>query len=322
MADIKFNCPHCDQSLEAPSDLTGVTIDCPACEQQLIIPSAGGLVSPPPPRTVPQPTPETMQPNGLTVVMDTLQEIETPAPRQGTLRALKAIGMYAIGVIGAVGLLVVAVMLVRGGVWLSDKIYPWLILVSVLAMGVSVLALLPLAAFKETRGHSGVGFFIVSYVFGATLWVWSLLLTYVLWGIGAVVVGLFIMGVGVLPIALLATGFKGMWSMFGQLILMTIATFATRVFGVWLIHKAEQYEYDPSLPHKLIVTSWLLFAGSFMSYVAYVTIIPLIVCAIILCCSKARQARRHGKILLSAFVLIYAVCFLIGFFLIGSRFTE
>lgn len=40
MPDIKLNCPHCQQSLEAPPDMAGEQIDCPACSQMLTVPQA------------------------------------------------------------------------------------------------------------------------------------------------------------------------------------------------------------------------------------------------------------------------------------------
>jgi hypothetical protein len=36
--DIMFTCPGCKQQLEAPSSLSGTTINCPACNHQLVIP--------------------------------------------------------------------------------------------------------------------------------------------------------------------------------------------------------------------------------------------------------------------------------------------
>jgi len=38
MRVIAFNCPHCDQPLEAPSDMAELSISCPVCSQQLVIP--------------------------------------------------------------------------------------------------------------------------------------------------------------------------------------------------------------------------------------------------------------------------------------------
>lgn len=38
MTDFKFNCPHCNQSLEAPQDMLGETIECPSCNGSIQLP--------------------------------------------------------------------------------------------------------------------------------------------------------------------------------------------------------------------------------------------------------------------------------------------
>src|SRR5690348_12911887 len=38
MADIIFDCPHCQQSLEAPPEGAGLTIACPKCSKDVVIP--------------------------------------------------------------------------------------------------------------------------------------------------------------------------------------------------------------------------------------------------------------------------------------------
>lgn len=39
MSDINFDCPHCNQNLDAPSDMGGDSIECPACENSIVIPA-------------------------------------------------------------------------------------------------------------------------------------------------------------------------------------------------------------------------------------------------------------------------------------------
>jgi hypothetical protein len=39
MPDMKFNCPKCGQSLEAPSDMAGEAVPCPSCQTPLKVPS-------------------------------------------------------------------------------------------------------------------------------------------------------------------------------------------------------------------------------------------------------------------------------------------
>ena len=40
MSDFKFNCPHCQQSLEAPAEMIGQQIDCPTCNKPITLPSS------------------------------------------------------------------------------------------------------------------------------------------------------------------------------------------------------------------------------------------------------------------------------------------
>jgi len=150
---------------------------------------------------------------------------------------LKGTGAIALGFAFIVGVFLFIGLIVRGGAWLSVKAYPWLQAVSALTLLVMILVLLPLSAFRRTRAFAGNGFVVSSYIFGVTLWVWGFLLTYVLWGAFAVIVGLFLLGVGVVPIAMLATATKGMWPTLGELVFLTMLVFGSRFFGIWLLSK-------------------------------------------------------------------------------------
>ena len=67
----------------------------------------------------------------------------------------------------------------------------------------------------------------------------GLLLTLSLWGLGAVFIGLFMAGIGVVPIAMLATLLKGMWAPLVQPALLTIMTFASGVGALSLSQSVE-----------------------------------------------------------------------------------
>ena len=49
MADFKFNCPHCKQSLEAPDEMLGQQINCPSCNGAIDLPAPVPRQSAPPP---------------------------------------------------------------------------------------------------------------------------------------------------------------------------------------------------------------------------------------------------------------------------------
>ncbi len=160
---------------------------------------------------------------------------------------LKSVGSFVLGICIFVGAIVLAVMLVKGGLWLSERVYPWLVVLTAISLFVVILVLLPLAIFRRTRAFAGGGIYFASFVFGLTLWVWSLLTSYALWGIGGIVVGLLLGGIGVVPIAILASLFHGLWSMVGELLLVTAITFGARFFGIYLMTKAEDYDHPPDL---------------------------------------------------------------------------
>jgi len=152
----------------------------------------------------------------------------------------KSFGSGLIGIGIFIGIVLIAAFFIRGGLWLSKTLYPWLTLISAIAIIVCIVILLPLALFRKTRGLSGVGIYFASFIFGASLWVWSFLITYTLWGATALFIGLFLAGVGIIPIAMLATIFSGEWSIFGQLVLLLVFTFGSRMLGLYLNEKTEE----------------------------------------------------------------------------------
>src|SRR2546427_3028060 len=107
---------------------------------------------------------------------------------------LASIGTGALGIAILLALALIPVLLLQGGVWLSALLFPWLAAINALTLLVTLFALLPNAVFSSTPRFAGSGMMIVSYVFGATLWVWSLLLTYTLWGGFWLFIGLFMAG--------------------------------------------------------------------------------------------------------------------------------
>ncbi len=145
------------------------------------------------------------------------------------------IGVYALGLVIMLAFLALPVLFIVGGVLVAEKILPLLMLLSMLALAFNIVILLPLALIPPTRPWAGLGFLISSYVFGLTGWFMGLLLTWILWGGLAVIIGLFILGIGVVPIAMLATLFNGMWIELGLLCLAVLLTFGLRILGTILI---------------------------------------------------------------------------------------
>ena len=58
-------------------------------------------------------------------------------------------------------------------------------------------------------------------------------------GTFAVIIGLCFAGIGVLPIGILAALFHAKWSALFELIMLTILTFGSRLFALWLAAKID-----------------------------------------------------------------------------------
>lgn len=126
--------------------------------------------------------------------------------------------------------------------WLLEKaliLYRFLLPVSFWTFIICILILVPLTLFRRTRGLAGLGFYIGSFIFGISMWVWCAIIALVLGGIGYLIAGILLGGIGVVPIAFFALIFNGEWSVLLQLIVLVIVVFGFRILGVYLGRKSE-----------------------------------------------------------------------------------
>jgi len=121
-------------------------------------------------------------------------------------------------------------------------VLPWLNVAFIICLLIFGMILMPLSYFKRTKAAAGTGMLIASIVFGLTLWLWGFLLTYAMWGIGAVIIGLFIFGIGVVPIAMLATLINAEWYTLIELVILTALTFGVRFWGGYLLVGTSEEE--------------------------------------------------------------------------------
>src|SRR6516225_1687774 len=152
---------------------------------------------------------------------------------------MKKIAMGVVALLCGLFLLALPVILIFGLIRMSVIVWHWLGPAFFLTLGISVFILGPLAVIRRTRGFSAAGLMIASYVFGVCLWITSLLLTWALWGGIAVFIGLIVLGIGIVPVALLATLFRAQWWNLLDLVMLIVATFGTRMLAVWLAGKAD-----------------------------------------------------------------------------------
>ena len=152
---------------------------------------------------------------------------------------LKTTGTWLLRFVAYVALGAILELFILNANWLSGRVLPWFFQASTLALAFVVLVALPLSAFRRCRRFSAGATHIASYVFFATLLMWAVVLTLLLWGTWPVVIGLFMMVVGVVPIAMLATLFAGVWTLVGQLLVLTGLTIGARLYASWIGDRAD-----------------------------------------------------------------------------------
>jgi hypothetical protein len=160
------------------------------------------------------------------------------------MNKIKEIGGWLLGLLLFLMILSLIGGLLSGGAELAKVVIPFLIPLTHIVTFVCILIFLPLGFIKRTRSFGSTALYMASYVFGITLWTYSFLVTYVLWGVIGLVIGLMMAGVGVFPLAILASLFGGHWSIFFNLIYIAFLTYGARLLAIYLDGKHKQEEYD------------------------------------------------------------------------------
>jgi hypothetical protein len=120
-----------------------------------------------------------------------------------------------------------------------DLVIGWSVRISEIVFIVDLIILLPMSFFKKTKVIAGNGIFFSSYIFGITVWFLGAIITFYYWGIIALIIGLILMGVGVVPMAMLACIFNSLWLELGILIGGSVLVIIVRLFGGNLAEKAK-----------------------------------------------------------------------------------
>jgi len=150
------------------------------------------------------------------------------------MEKIQQFSTYLIGATVLIIILLIPGLFIWGSIKLGELIISWLYVFSKILFCFNLLILAPMAIIPKFREWAGIGMYLSSYIFGITLWFLSLLFTYTLWGWIAVFIGLFIAGIGIVPIAYVIVLLKGLWVPLGYLVILTILTFGTRIGGLIL----------------------------------------------------------------------------------------
>ncbi len=142
------------------------------------------------------------------------------------------------GILVAVALVAASVSLsvffLKGSVGLIRNAMPWAFTAGWFVLAINVLILLPMAIFRRLRQISASLIFASSFVYLLAMWLLGFVATYALWGGMAVVIGLFMFGVGIVPMAFFAGLFSGHWDVVAIIIGMAMLTVGSRLLAMKL----------------------------------------------------------------------------------------
>lgn len=118
--------------------------------------------------------------------------------------------------------------------------YTSLLPIAQMAFFITVFIFAPLSLIKSIRLYIGAAYDVVSYIFGATTWFLGCSITFLTWGWAALLIGLLLFGVGVVPIAIVASFVAlGNYELGFSLIAMSILTYAARIIGNYYMSSSD-----------------------------------------------------------------------------------
>lgn len=153
---------------------------------------------------------------------------------------LKSLGWTITIIAFLVGIILLILFILEGTIWIGEKVFPFLLTITNTFTVISIFILIPMLFFKKTREWGAITLIFTSYLFGLTLWFYSALVAYILWGLIWLLIGLFLLGIGVLPIAFIASLISGEWIIVGNLIYMIVLTYGARMLGIYILERVEE----------------------------------------------------------------------------------
>lgn len=149
-------------------------------------------------------------------------------------------GLVCLGI----GVLAVIKVFTRGGEWVQENIYTPVITVAGVALFTIVPVVALLCLFRKTRQAGGMGLYLLSYLYGFSLWVFALVVLSLVGGRLAVIIGLLCAGIGIIPFAAIAAAIRGGWSTAGEIVLATAIIIGVRMLGGFIVGKAEEADEE------------------------------------------------------------------------------
>lgn len=151
------------------------------------------------------------------------------------METLKSVGSVMLGIAVFIGIIAAIVLFFAFGAQVAFTIAPFVNWLAGILVVINIIVLL-VALIPSARNVAGAIIFFSSYVYGLSTWIYGLAVTLALWGWIAVIVGILLGGIGVVPIGILASMITGHWSMFWVLLATAALTYISRAIGYALLN--------------------------------------------------------------------------------------
>ena len=151
---------------------------------------------------------------------------------------LSVIGGCAGLIAGCITIASVVLLFLRGFEWYSIVVVPWLIRAVPLLLPLDVL-LAVIALYRPVRKVTGALIFALSHIVFAVVWLMSLVMCYSTGKAFAVILGLCLGVIGVVPVALFGCFTHRYWSEFVMILLFTAFGIASRAAAFFILGRSE-----------------------------------------------------------------------------------
>jgi len=155
------------------------------------------------------------------------------------MEKIKNIGWSGLGLLGIIAVGVVVGLFLRGGAWLFEHYSNLINSINGIVFGL-VLLLLIFSLIPKIRAITGSGVVFGTMVWGVLFWFFCLFITYQLWGLIGLLVGVMMFGLGIFATATLALAFAGEWSSVLMVLINLAFIFGVRALGFWIITKQKE----------------------------------------------------------------------------------
>jgi len=151
---------------------------------------------------------------------------------------VKAIGSLMVGIIGVAIFCLVVGLFLGGTVAISRVLEPYLFKAFTITL-ISGAILIPIALIRATRPLALIGYGIAEKLTSLILFLHAILITWSFWGAFAVCLGLFLAGVGIVPVAVVCMVFNREWFGLLDLIILIAAAIGFRCTFFWIAHRLD-----------------------------------------------------------------------------------